>query len=171
MAWWMAASAGLNLLGAASSYAADKAQSKAQRAWQAYTNKMVDLSATVSQNAITSNELLNADAFTNQAFQLKQDSILTTAKAQASAASAGVKGRSVNLSIRNVLRNSAAREAERQEAFRVSQLGFDQQRMQVSLSAAMQKDYSYIPKPNAASYFLSALSKTAGSTNYFGYGG
>ena len=169
--WWMAASAGLNLLSAANSYAADKAQSKAQRAWQAYTNKMVDLSATVSQNAITSNELLAQDAFVNQAFQLRQDSIFTRAKVEASAASAGVKGNSVNKSISQVLRNSAAREAERQEGFRVTMLGFDQQRMQVSMQAAMQKDYSYIPKPNAASYFLSAAASTASSTNYFGYGG
>lgn len=171
MAWWMAASAGLNLLSAANSYAADKAQSKAQRAWQAYTNKMVDLSATVSQNAITANELLTADAFTRQAFQQRQDSILTRARVEASAASAGVKGRSVNLSVRNVLRNAAAREAERQEQFRISQMDTTQQRMGVALQAAMQKDYSYIPKPKAASYFLSALSNTASNTNYFGYGG
>jgi hypothetical protein len=167
--WWMAASAGLNLLGAANSYAADKAQSKAQRAWQAYTNKMVDLSATVSQNAITTNELLAHDAFANQAFQLRKDTILTRAKVEASAAGAGVKGRSVNLAMRQVLGNAASREAERQENFRVTELGFDQQRMQVAMSAAMQKDYSYIPKPNAASYFLSAAANTFSSTGGFGY--
>lgn len=161
--WWLAASAGLNLLSAASSYSADKAQAKAQQAWQAYTNKMVDLSATVSQNAITTNQLLAADAFTNQAFQLRQDSIFTRAKVEASAAAAGVKGRSVNLSVRQVLRNSAAREAERQESFRTTMLGFDQQRLQTAMSAAMQKDYSYIPKPKAASYFLGAAMNTFNS--------
>jgi hypothetical protein len=161
--WQLAVSAGLNLLGAASQYAGDKAQAKAQQAWQKYTNKMTDLSATVSQNAITSNTLLAADAFTNQAFQLRQDSIFTRAKVEASAAAAGVKGRSVNLAVRQVLRNSGAREAERQENFRTTMLGFDQQRMQVALSAAMQKDYSYIPKPKFASYFLSAATNTFNS--------
>lgn len=167
--WWMAAQAGLNALSAAQSYKADKAKARAQQAWQAYTNKMVDLSATVSQNAITTNEVLSHDAFVNQAMQIKQESLLTRAKSEVSAAAAGVKGRSVNLTIRNVLRNSAAREAERQEQFRVSQLGFDQQRMQVAMQAAMQKDYSYIPKPQAASYILSAVSSTASSTNFFGF--
>lgn len=150
----------LNLGSAAMSYKADKAQAAAQRAWQAYSNKMVDLSATVSQNAITTNELLAADAFTNQAFQLRTDTIFSRAQAEVSAAAAGVKGRSVNLSVRQVLRNSAAREAERQENFRTTMLGFDQQRKQVAMSAAMQKDYSYIPKPKAASYFLSAVSNS-----------
>lgn len=161
MAWWaLAASAGLNLMSAGASYSADKAQAQAQRAWQQYTNKMVDLSATVSQNAITTNQLLAADALTNQAFQLRQESIFTQAKVEASAAAAGVKGRSVNKSIHQVMRNASAREAERQEAFRTTMLGFDQQRMQTAMSAAMQKDYSYIPKPKASSYFLGAVSNT-----------
>lgn len=149
----------LDLLGANMQYQADKAASKAKRAWQAYSNKMLDLSATVSQNNITTNQLLAADALTNQGFELKTDSIFTRAKVEASAAAAGVKGRSVNLAVRQVVRNSAAREAERQESFRTTMLGFDQQRMEVELSKTMQKDYSYIPKPKFASYFLSAVSK------------
>lgn len=161
--WQLAVSAGLNLLSASSQYAGDKAQYKAQKAWQQYTNKMVDLSATVSQNAITANQLLAGDAFVNQAFQLRADTIFTRAKVEASAAAAGVKGKSVNRSIRQVLSNSASREAERQESFRTTMLGFDQQRMQVELNKVMQKDYSYIPKPKAASYFLGAAMNTFNS--------
>lgn len=159
--WWMAASAGLNALSAINQYGADKAKAKAQQAWQDYSNRMVDLSATVSQNAITTNELLSADAFTNQAMQIQRGGMLAEAQAKVSAAAAGVKGNSVNRGVTHVLANAASREAERQEQFRVAQLGFTQQRTQVAMSAAMQKDYSYIPKPQAASYFLSAASSFA----------
>lgn len=158
--WDMFAQGGLNFAQGLLSYNADKAQAKAKLAWQAYSNKMLELSATQSQNAITQNTLFAEDAFANQAFQLKQDSIFTRAKVEASAAAAGVKGRSVNLAVRQVIGNAAMRESERQEAFKAAALGFDQQRKQVAMSAAMQKDYSYIPKPQAASYFLGAAMKT-----------
>ena len=67
------------------------------------------------------------------------------------------------------MRNAASREAERQEGFRTTQLGIGNQRMQVAMSAAMQKDYSYIPKPKAASYFLGAAMNTMSSASNMGY--
>lgn len=142
------------------SYGADKAQYTAQKKWQEYQNKMKDLSATVSQNALTTNELLAADAFLNQAFQLRKDSIFARAKVEVNAAAAGVKGKSVNRVMREIIGNSAARESERQEAFRVSMQGINQQRRQIEYDAAFAHDYSYIPKPNAASYYLAATQKT-----------
>lgn len=164
MSWWALASAGMSLLSANQQYKGDKAQAKASQAWQEYSNKMLDLSAGVSQSAITTNQLLAADALTNQGFQLETESIFTRARAEASAAAAGVKGRSVNLSIREVIGNGARREAERQESFRTTMLGFEQQRLGVQMQAAMQKDYSYIPKPKAASYYLAAASSFMGSS-------
>lgn len=161
----VAALQGLSALG---KYNADKANYKAQKAWQAYTNGMVDLSAGEAQNSVTSNEILATNAFVNQAFQLKKDTLITSAKTEASAAAAGVKGRSVDLAVRSVLRNAANAEAQRQEELRVSLLGFDQQRMNVAMQAAMQKDYSYIPKPKAASYFLSAATNTASAGSSMG---
>jgi len=155
--------AGLNLMKAGMQYNADKATYKANKAWQAYKNGMVDLSASEAQNTVTSNAILSSNAFVNQAVQLKKDTLITGAKTEVSAAAAGVKGRSVDLAVRSVLRNAANAEAQRQEDLRVSLLGFDQQRMNISMQAQMQKDYSYIPKPKAASYFLSAATNTASS--------
>ena len=162
--WWVAASAALNMLSAGQQAKADKAQANAQRAWQAYSNKMIDLSATVSQNAITTNQILASNALSNQAFELRRESIFTRARVEASAAAAGVKGRSVNLSIRQVMGNSARREVERQEDFRTTMLGFEQQRMGVAMQAAMQKDYSYIPQPKSSSYYLGAIMNTLGNS-------
>jgi len=150
----------LNFLQAGMSYGADKTQYTAQKKWQEYQNKMKDLSATVSQNALTTNELLAADSFLNQAFQLRKDSIFTRAKVEVNAAAAGVKGKSVNRVVREIIGNSASREAERQEAFRVSMHGISQQRKQIEYDAAFAHDYSYIPKPNAASYYLAATQKS-----------
>ncbi|MFK5281893.1 hypothetical protein ACI3PL_20285, partial [Lacticaseibacillus paracasei] len=84
--------------------------------------------------------MLAADALTNQGFQLETESIFTRARAEASAAAAGVKGRSVKLSISEVIGNGARREAERHESFRTTMLGFEQQRLGVQMQAAMQKD-------------------------------
>jgi len=150
-----------SFLSAGMSYRADKAQSQAQRAWQVYSNKMTDLSNSISQNALTQNSILAADATANQALNLRQETILSRARVEVSAAAAGVKGRSVNLTVRDVLRGSAMRESERQEAFRTEMLGIQQQRLNAAFGAASQKDYSYIPKPNAASYYLGATVQTA----------
>lgn len=151
----------LDLIGGAMQYEADKAQAKAARAWQAYSNKMVDLSNSVSQNALTRNQMMTADAFTNQAVQLRTDSMFTQSQIEVSAAAAGVKGGSVTRVLRQSLRDSVMRENERQEQFQNAMLGIEQQRLNATMSAAMQKDYSYIPKPKFASYFLNAVSKNS----------
>lgn len=158
--WWMAANAGLNALSGFMSYQGDKAQAKAQKAWQAYHNTMTELGNAVNQNAITTNELLANQAFADQAMQIKRGSIFAQAKVEVAAAAAGVKGRSVNQAMFDVQRNAASREYARQVSLKNAQLAFDQQRLQSSMSSALQKDYSYIPKPNAASYFLKAASST-----------
>lgn len=59
--WWAVAA---QFASAAGQYAADSVQSKAQKAWQRYSNKMTELSATVGQNAITQNEWMAHDALT-----------------------------------------------------------------------------------------------------------
>lgn len=151
----------LNLLSANMSYSGAKAQAKAQRAWQEYSNRMTDLSHSVAQNAITTNEILASDALASQAVQLKKDSLQIQGAAKVNAAAAGVKGKSVSRQMRLIVGNAAARESERQLAFRNMMMSFDQQRLNTSMSAAMQKDYSYIPKPKYASYFLSAVQQTA----------
>lgn len=158
---WMAlAAAGLNFLSANESYKADKAQAKAQRAWQAYSNTMTRLSDAVNQNSITTNQLMAQDTFASQALELRKESFITQAKVETAAASAGVKGRSVTQTMFGVQRNAAQRESERAIQFQNTMLGFDAQRQNSTMTAAMNMDYSYIPKPKAATYFLNAASKS-----------
>lgn len=157
---WLAV--GLNFASAFGSYQADKAASKAARAWQAYSNTMVRLSDAVNQNAITTNEILSMQTFADQAIGIKQSNILTTAQAEVSAAAAGVKGVSVDDVMRDINRTAAVAENQRQNDFAAANLQFDQQRQSSVMSAAMQQDYTYIPRPKLGSYLLNAAAKSFG---------
>lgn len=147
-----------------SSANAASANSKAGRAMQAYNNKMKDLSATLSQNSVTRNQLRAVDALSTNAVNLKKDSIFMRARVEVSAAAAGVKGNSVNRTLRETIGDAASREVDRQEAFRETMMDIESERYGIQVSAAMQQDYSYIPKPNTASYYLSAAASTASSS-------
>lgn len=171
MVWMLAAMAASNALSAASQYSADKAESKVRRAWQTYRNTMTRLSDAVSQNAITSNELLSNAAFARQAMQLQKATMATEGSAESSAAAAGVRGKSVNQVVLSIQRSSAEQERERQIQLETSWMASDQQRLNSAMSAAMQQDYSYIPKPKASTYFLGAAMKTATQGMSMGSGG
>jgi len=153
---------GLNMASAFGSYQADKASSKAARAWQAYSNTMTRLSDAVNQNSITTNEILSNQASADQAIGIKQSNILTQAQAEVSAAAAGVKGVSVDDVMKDINRNAAVAENARQNDLAASHLAFDQQRRSSSMSAAMQQDYSYIPRPKLGSYLLKAAASSLG---------
>jgi hypothetical protein len=155
-------SLGLNLASAFGSYQADKAAAKAAQAWQAYSNTMLRLSDGLNQNAITTNEILSQQAFADQAIGIKQSNILTQAQAEVSAAAAGVKGTSVDDVMRDINRSAAVAENKRQNDLNASYLAFDQQRQSSAMSAAMQQDYSYIPKPKLGSYLLKAAAASLG---------
>lgn len=162
--WWaFAAQTAMNFIGAEASYQADKAQWKAQTAWKKYQNTMVNLSNAINQNAITTNEVLAQKAFADQALKIKQGGIITQARVEVAAAAAGVKGRTVNQAMFDVQRNAANRERERQDSFVAANLAFDQQRLQSSMSAAMQQDYTYLPKPKSATYYLNAAMNSLNS--------
>lgn len=161
--WMFAAQAAMSALSAASQYKADKAQAKAQQAFQKYRNTMTRLSDGVNQNAITTNELLMREASAEQGVQIAQQGLFDTARVEVSAAAAGVKGRSVNQTMLDTNRDIAVRERQRQVSLDNAMLAVDQQRLNSSMSAEMQQDYSYIPKPKAATYFLKFAADTATS--------
>lgn len=171
MAWMLAAMAASNMLSAGAKYGADKAEYKAKKAWQAYRNTMTNLSNAVSQNAITSNEILSNAAFARQAMHLQKATMATEGSVEASAAAAGVKGKSVNQVVLSVQRSSAEQERERQIQLETSWMASDQQRVNSAMSAAMQQDYTYLPKPKASTYFLEAAMKTASQGMSMGSGG
>lgn len=154
---------GINLAAARVHYDADMVTAKAQQAWQNYSNTMVDLSNSLTQNSIVQNEVMSQQSFTEQAIDIKKDYLQTEATAEVSAAAAGVKGRSVNQALFDVQRTANIAEGRRQTALENAYASFDQQRMQANDQAARSKDYSYIPKPSFGTYALDAVSKAATS--------
>lgn len=158
--WAMAIMGGLQLAGALSQHSAQEAQAKYQKAYQKYQNTMTMLSGAQSQNSITQNDIQAEAAFAEQAVGIKQQTILTEASAEVSAASAGVKGRSVNQAMMDIDRNAAVAERQRQINLTNSRLSFDQERRNTALQVESSKDRSYIPQPSLASSLIGAAANT-----------
>lgn len=154
--WWMAASAGLSLLGAASQSQSEKTAAKAQKLWRDYSNTMLALGEANNQNTITTNQLMVAEASAEEALQIKKGGLLTQAKVEVMAGAAGVKGRSVNQVMLDVTRNAAQAEYRRKAELANANLNFDAQRRSSAMNTKLQTDNSYIPKPNTVANYLNA---------------
>lgn len=161
MAFWMAAA----MLGSSvMSYMGDAANAKAQKKIQAYKNKMLNIAAALSQNSVTTNEILSSAQSARQAIAIRRDEMSTLASTSVSAAAAGVRGKSVNLSLIDVQRNAGNAEKDRQRDLAQSYLQYDQQRQNISLQAVQGQDLSYIPTPKLGTYLLSAATNYMSST-------
>lgn len=161
--FWMAAAAGMQVLGAIGQYKADKANAKAARAIQEYKNKMLSISNALNQNAITTNTTLAIQQSARQAVYMRADELSTLGSTAVAAAAAGVRGRSVNQTLLAVQRNAGLQEAQRSTDLQQQFLQFDQQRLSSSLDAVNGQDLSYIPKPQLGSYLMKAATNIASS--------
>lgn len=153
---WMAIAAGSSLLSGLMSFGADKAAAKAQRAFQKYRNTMTQLSNALAQDAITANELISNEQFRRQALQIQSTYQEAAGATQVQAGATDTAGRSVDRSMFLLEQSRDMAEAVRQENLISSWIAFDQQRENAAMSAAMQQDYSYIPKPNLMTYLFKA---------------
>lgn len=148
---------GLSLISSAFKYSAAAKEAKAKEAYQKYHNSMVQLSAASQQNSVTLNEIMYNEASADQALQIQKGGITSSGTIEASAAAAGVKGNSVYLSMLDVKRNAVQAEYKRAATFKNAMLSFDAQRQNIAFGAVMNRDNSFIPTPNAASYILSGI--------------
>ena len=162
MAFWaaFAASAGMNAVGGLFQYGADKAAAKAAKAQQRYRNAMTNLSNAINQDSITVNEIMSNDAFARQGVEIQQDYQQSFGSTQVAAASAGTGGRSVTRSLFQLKQSRDIAEGIRKQNLTDSWIAFDIQRTNSAMSAAMQQDHSYIPKPNLTSYLFGAAKST-----------
>jgi hypothetical protein len=153
--------AGSDILSGIMSYNAEMKVARAKRAWQAYSNTMVDLSNAVSQNTITDNSLLSETAFAQEAIDIRRQKLVAAASTEVQAAAAGVKGGSVDRAMVMISRSAAEADRNRQIKRESTLMAFEQQRVNSGLRAAMQKDYSYIPKPSFAAKMFTAITNSA----------
>lgn len=151
----------IGMLGAESilGYQADKEQSDAKRAWQTYSNTMTDLSQAMNQNAITQNEILALETSADVAEDIQIDRLRAEGAAQVSAAASGIKGRTIRMGIFDIYRSASIAEGRRTRALDNKFLAFDQQRRSSSMTAALRKNYSFIPKPSLTNTIIGFGSK------------
>lgn len=150
----MYAQMGMKALDGWASFATSRIDVRLAQATQAYQNTMSSLSAAASLNSVGLNEIEARDQATRVSQELQVTSLQQEGAADVSAAAAGVAGRSVD-SVIAQLRNTAAsanhaRLTNLRNQYRVA----GQERRNVLLAKAYNKDISVIPKPSAASALL-----------------
>src|SRR5690606_6144073 len=111
--------------------------------------------------SITSNELISNEQFRRQALEIQSTYQEAAGATQVQAGFAETAGRSVDRSMFLLEQSRDMAEAVRQENLINSWTAFDQQRQNAAMSAAMQQDYTYIPKPNLLSYLFKAGTQSA----------
>lgn len=158
-------SAGLNFLQAESQYESDKAMAKAKQQWQQYSNTMLRLQDSFNQNTITSDRILTKDYFDEQAKQIQDSYLQTSASVENSAAAAGVAGNSVVQVLQQSAVSAAQAEVNRQKQLTTAMQSLDNQSAMSHMSANMQQDYTPIKTPSRASYYIGALSKSLGGSD------
>ena len=140
--WGSLGSGAASLVGTWSDYFAKERDAANRRAFQRYSNTMVDLSNSINQDSITLNEIQFAEASTQQAVQIQEQGMTATGSIEAAAGAAGVRGNSVSVGLVHTLGAAASAEYNREREFKYAMLGFSAQRTSSAMNAAMQKDYS-----------------------------
>lgn len=122
--------------------------SKLAAAMQKYRNQMLEITRAMNDRAISQNEIRTRDATVRLAFEIALTSEADIASANAGAAAAGVKGRSVDRSLR-MLRGSALRaHAARKEQTRQEMAGHANERINNNVSAIMGRGIVVQEKPS-----------------------
>ena len=158
---WALAAAGMQIGSSLMNYQADKATAKAQQAFQRYRNTMTHLSNAMTQNAITSNELIEMESSKREALQIQENYQAAAGATQVQAGAAYTAGRSVDRSMHELKLGAQMAETVRQENLVNAWQGYDAQRKNAAMSAAMQQDHSYIPTPKLGSYLFKAAANIA----------
>lgn len=144
-------------------YQDEKAQYKAQKQMQDYRNKMTNLANAINQNAITTNTTLAIQQSAINAGRMQTEALGIEGAVTASAAAAGVKGRSVNAIMLDAERRAGLKEKDRADQLQQFFLQTDQQRVSSSMSATMNQDLSYIPKPSLARSMIKSMAGSPSS--------
>lgn len=147
---------GLSLVGSATQFASQSIATKMQSAYQDYRNTMSALNAAQTKNAITLNEIAVRDASISEAADIETQSLRDKGAAEVAAASAGVKGNSVNLVMRELAGSAARANKNRIDNLTAQYTAQNQERRNVEVGQVMGKDVSVIPKVSAATALIGA---------------
>lgn len=155
MHWgWMAASIGVSLLGMGAGSNGAAASAKAQEKYQAWRNAMAQISNAQTQNAITDNTVSQIQQSARQAMGIQRTGMEAQGASEVQAAAAGVTGRSVAATERNLERQTMRAEEGRRQTLQDMFANERIQRMNSAMQATLGQSYSYIPQPSSASSML-----------------
>ena len=152
----MMAQMGLAGLGAVTDFMAARDQASVERKMQKHRNAMAKMQSARQQNAITINAARMADSVVESESMIQRTSIIDKGKAAVAAAAAGVKGNSVDMTMRDLAgsANRASYAVRRQ--FNQNMSDLNEQRKSVAIGAVLNQDIQVIPKPSVGSMLLGA---------------
>ncbi len=145
---------GMSALGAVSNYSAASHESKMQKISRDYQKAVSDISFRMQSNAITENDIEQRDAVTRASAALQITSLQDKASAEAGAAAAGVRGGSIDTTLRGIMRSGLqAKHAMRKKIEAISK-ATARERSNLRFSKVAGTDVSPIGKPSVASSLL-----------------
>ena len=154
MWWMMAAQAGMAVASQAMQHSASSEQSKIDKKVAKYQEKMQALTAALAQNDVTTNLTQTMITSGENALIIQKNRIKAAGARAAEDAAAGVKGGSVNATMRDIMRNSAQAEYFRQRDLRGSFMQADATRRGIAMDAKLSKRVGTIGKPSMAADIL-----------------
>lgn len=147
----MYASMGLSVGQAATSFASDMIASSLANKMRKYRNTMLEITAAMTGNTITLNQIATRDASVRLQFEIAKAASKDQGSAEVAAAAAGVAGRSVDSSMRGLRASAAAAQAGR-KAVRDSEFrAHSQERKNLAMSTLLGRDISISSRPSALS--------------------
>lgn len=152
---WMGwAGLSLSVLSMGMGSSANEAAAKAQAKYQAWRNAMAQISNAQTQNAITDNTVAQIQQSARQAMGIQRTGMEAQGASEVQAAAAGVTGRSVAATERNLERQTMHAEEGRRQTLQDMFANERIQRMNSAMQATLGQSYSYIPQPSSASSLL-----------------
>lgn len=144
----MYASMGLDIAQGVGSFVEQGIASKLARKMQKYRNEMLAITAAMQQGTILENRVNTRDASIRLQVQLQLTAAEDQATATVSAAAAGVKGGSVDSTMRGLRRSAANAQGARKARLQMEMRAHDSESRNVTVSAILGKDVSVISRPS-----------------------
>lgn len=150
----MYAQMGMAAVSAFSQFSQSKHQHKMEEINRKYQETMSGISAAQQLNTLTANEISLRDAAVRAGVSIETQSLEDRAVAEVAAATAGVSGGSVKSTMRGLMRSRLMAQHSLRKKVEAQKRAATQDRRNVALSRAMNKDVSVIARPNTASALL-----------------
>ena len=138
----------------AGAFSAARSQTKMQRNYQEFRNRLSELSSAQSLNNVTQNEIAARDASILSGEALQIQALVERGKANVAAGAAGVTGNSVSLVMRDLKQSAVRANKSRLDGLMDQYRAAGSQRRQINVGRVLDQDTSHIPKPSTAAGLL-----------------